>query len=502
MAQKGFARNFKPLELLTEEQVEEIHKGTLEVLWVTGVRVEHEKALKLFESNGCKVDYEEMRVRIPPALVEECLRKCPSSFHVKARDSKDDLVFGGNSIYFGAACGMKTVDTGTWEPQVPTRKENYDAVIVLDALPTLHFLPPYTPYFGFEDVPPCMAMTESFASRVRSSTKCVCTNSNNNADVFAIEMAQALGIELLGIGLISPPLTISGASVEANYRFAAAGFPIRICSGDTMGATSPATIIGSTVSNNAEVISQVVLAQLIKPGTRVVVKDFIFPQNMKSGAPVFGAIETVSHNVVFNQIFRKYDIPRASTTCFPSAKLPDYQCGYEKAIFIFAAALSGANYIEPHGGVFGELTHHPIQSILDNDLAGIIGRFIEGVTVNKETLATELIEEVGSGPDHFLNKAHTRKWWKLEQFVPWVADRLTYSEWMDSGKKTCLDYAREKMEEILATHKPTPLTSSQEEDIERILEEARRYYKEKGLITDEEMAAYRKSMASPNYPYG
>ncbi|GAI85417.1 unnamed protein product, partial [marine sediment metagenome] len=59
MALKGFTRNFRPLEILTEEQVEAIHRGTLEVLWVTGVRVEHERALKLFESNGCKVDYDD-----------------------------------------------------------------------------------------------------------------------------------------------------------------------------------------------------------------------------------------------------------------------------------------------------------------------------------------------------------------------------------------------------------------------------------------------------------
>ena len=502
MALKGFTRNFRPLEILSEEEIEAIHKGTLEVLWVTGVRVEHEKALKLFENNGCKVDHDEMMVRIPPALVEECLRKAPSSFHVKARDSKNDLVLGGNTLYFGAAMGMETVDIDTWEPRVPTRKENYDAVTVLDALPALHFLPPYTPYFGFEGVPSCMAMTESFASRVRNSTKCVCTNSNNNADIFAIEMAQALGMELLGVGLISPPLTISGPSVEADFRFAEADFPIRICSGPVMGSTSPATIAGSTIIHNAEIIAQVVLAQLIKPGMRVAVKDFIFPQNMRTGAPVFGAIETVLHNVVFNQIFRKYDIPRASTTCFPNAKLPDYQCGYEKATFIFGAALSAANYIEPHGGVYGELTHHPLQSILDDDLANIVGRFIEGVTVNNETMAIDLIHEVGPIPGYFLNREHTRKWWKLEWFVPEAADRLTYPEWLATGKKTCIDYAREKMEKILATHKPTPLTPSQEEDIERILEEAREYYKKRGMISEEEMAAYRRSMKSPNYPYG
>jgi len=173
MALKGFTRNFKPLEILTEEQVEAIHRGTLEVLWVTGVRVEHERALKLFESNGCKVDYDDMRVRIPPALVEECIRKAPSSFHAEARDYKKSLMLGDNNLYFGGAPGLQTLDLDTWEPRVATRKENYDGVTVLDALPNVHFLCPYTPYFGFEGVPPCDAGEPSCQNEERDQV-CLC----------------------------------------------------------------------------------------------------------------------------------------------------------------------------------------------------------------------------------------------------------------------------------------------------------------------------------------
>lgn len=72
MSRKGFVRNFKPLEILTEEQVESINRGILYVLEETGVRVEHQKAMELLKKNGCKVDYDEMRVRIPSGLVEEC----------------------------------------------------------------------------------------------------------------------------------------------------------------------------------------------------------------------------------------------------------------------------------------------------------------------------------------------------------------------------------------------------------------------------------------------
>ena len=126
MAMRGFTRKFGPLEILAEEEVEAIHRGTLEVLWVTGVRMEHERALKLFESNGCKIDYADMRVRIPPALVEDCLRKTPSSFHAQARDHKNSLMIGGNTLCLAVAPGTQTVDIETWEPRPATRKENYD----------------------------------------------------------------------------------------------------------------------------------------------------------------------------------------------------------------------------------------------------------------------------------------------------------------------------------------------------------------------------------------
>ncbi|MCJ7792243.1 MAG: trimethylamine methyltransferase family protein, partial [Dehalococcoidia bacterium] len=186
-----------------------------------------------------------------------------------------------------------------------------------------------------------------------------------------------------------------------------------------------------------------------------------------------------------------------------SSKKPDFQTGYQKALNALAGALTGSHLLALHGSLYGELTAHPLQAILDDDIAGMIGRFIEGVTVTDETIALELIEQVGPIPGHYLNTAHTREWWKKEQFVPKVADELTYPEWIKSGKKDCLDYAKERMEEILATHRVSiPLTLSQEEDIKRILNEAREYYRKKGMISDEEWAVYKeKVLKSPDYRF-
>jgi trimethylamine:corrinoid methyltransferase-like protein len=502
MAMNGFVRKFKPLEILTEEQVRAIHLATLDVLETTGVRIEHEGGLKLLEKNGCKVDWEEKRARMPAGLVEECLAKVPSQFRLRARSPKNDLLMGGDRVYFQTFAGMQSIDLETWEPRPPTRQENYEAVLVQDACPNLHFLSTYTPWFGWKGLPSVMAIPESDASRLRYSTKAIETGSSYDSEVFAIMLAQAVGADVLGYMGGSPPLTWYENAIEACFRLVGAGYPLQVISGNTMGANGPASIAGSTVTNNAELMSGIVLAQLIRPGTPMMVMDFCFPQNMRGGGPLFGDIGAFLHNVVFNQIWRSYGIPTKTPPAGASnSKQIDYQCGYEKAMGALLNALSGTNVIPLQGGLNGELTRHPLITILDDDMAAMIGRFLDGVQVTDDSIALDLINQVGPVPGFYLDKAHTRSWWRKEQVMTGVADRLTYPEWMRTGKKSALDHAKAKMEQIVSTHKPEPLTPQQEQAVEDVLKEARGYYRKKGLIGVEEWQVYLEQLESPGYPY-
>lgn len=143
-----------------------------------------------------------------------------------------------------------------------------------------------------------------------------------------------------------------------------------------------------------------------------------------------------------------------------------------------------------------------MQAVIDDDIAGMLGRFLEEIEINNETLAVEVIDEVGPIPGHYLNRPHTRKWWKKEQFIPRSADRLTHPEWLRQGKKDCITLANEKCKELCTSHTVNPsLTESQEQDIEKILKEAREYYKKRGLISDKEWDEYKKDIESPDYPY-
>ncbi len=495
MALRGFLRRFKPFELITEEQVEQIHEGTLDVLAESGVKIYNDEALKVFKKNGCTVDFDTKLVRFPPALVEECLRKCPSSFRVKARNPDHDLILGLDHVVFFNFPGRDIVDLKTWESRPPSRQEHIDLVTVLDALPTVHFINNY-PYFGYRGIPENMKEMEGAAIRLAHSTKVTMEIANNDIDRFTFRMAKAISTELFANPNTSSPLTCYTDQTNACFLAAEYDLPSMIWDGATAGSTAPASIAGAVITSSAELIPYIVLLQLLKPGARVAVANLALPQNMKTGAPAFGDICVSLHLAAFNQVWRKYGIPTvASSSGVSNSKVIGFQLAYEKTIPSLIAAISGASAVQIHSSVYGEITSHPVQAILDDDIAAMIGRFVEGLEVSEDSLAVDLINKVGPIPGHFLGQAHTRRWWNREQYVTESADRLTYPEWKNAGKKNDIDYAKERMEQILSTHTvQPPLTQSEEEEIEKILHEAREYFRNEGFISSSEWQEYMKTL--------
>jgi trimethylamine--corrinoid protein Co-methyltransferase len=198
-----------------------------------------------------------------------------------------------------------------------------------------------------------------------------------------------------------------------------------------------------------------------------------------SGGPVFGSAAAMLHIAAFGQLWRSYRLPLFANSGWTNAKQMDYQDGWEKSLTTMVIGLSGCNVANFHGGVYGELAFHPLQALMDDDVAGTVGRFLEGVRVDRDTLAVELIEKTGPIPGDFLTSAHTREFLRQELYLPQAADMLTYQEWETQGRKSALEVARERMAEILATHRPLPLPEDQDREIERILARARRHYQDR-----------------------
>jgi trimethylamine--corrinoid protein Co-methyltransferase len=201
-----------------------------------------------------------------------------------------------------------------------------------------------------------------------------------------------------------------------------------------MGGTGPAAFAGGLVASNAEMMSGIVLVQLLNPGLGTIANCFVFPQNMWTGAPGFGQIGISIFQAGYTQMWRaKYGLPTLLGACGPMAsKQPDAQFGYEKGIACVIGSLCGGTIINAIGGLHGELTYHPAVSVLDNDMAGMIGRFLEGMKVNHETLAIDLIEKVGPIPGWTM----PRRGWKKSWTTTSTRCRKTRRKsWIESWKK-------------------------------------------------------------------
>ena len=243
-----------------------------------------------------------------------------------------------------------------------------------------------------------------------------------------------------------------------------------------MGASAPVTSPPPLVSFGAEALAGVVLTQLARQGTRVSVEDSVLPMGMSSGGPQFGSLSAMLHTAAFGQVWRRYGIPLFADSGWTNAKRIDFQDGWERSLTAMVIALSGCHVANHHGGVFGELAFHPLQAILDDDVAGIIGGFIEGVRVDRETVALDLIQSVGPIPGDFLVfRAHPGAL-QGGDVRPARGRPTLYQEWELKGGKDTLDHARARMEEILRTHEPLPLPPEQDREIERILGKARAHY--------------------------
>ncbi len=466
MALEGYLCK-KPLELLSQEEKETIHEKSLEILKNTGVVFRWEPALKVLKGAGCDVDFETQRVRFPQDVIAAGIKSCPSSFTIKARDPQYDLAIKLNRVYFTNQSGPFLYDLKTGTRKRGTAKDFAEVCIIIDALENIHNI--RGPFTSIADLPPEVTTEYRVAECFRHCTKSQTSGGANFSAKWNIEIAKAVGVELLGGSSCEPPLTYTADNCDAIMRYAEAGWATYMNSGAQCGATSPATLAGTVLQMNVEFLSCLILQQVVKPGVGFIYGSESMPLDMRHGYLAFG-IEGYMLAVAANEMTNFYNIPGLTFTIQTGAKFPnDQQAGYEKAMATLLYAQAGASYIVGAGGIDDESGFSIEQLIIDNEMYGMVARFLRGITVNEETLAADLIQKVGPLPGNYLREAHTKKWWKQEQFLPNLSYRLSFEEWVRDGSKDVAARAKERAVEILNTHEVPPLPEDVDREISKIL---------------------------------
>jgi trimethylamine--corrinoid protein Co-methyltransferase len=253
--------------------MDKIHRATVKVLENTGVQFRHDEALNILEKNGALVDRKTKTAKIPEAVFDEFRDKAPNEFPRFNRSGKRvsmrkdfSIATFGDGTYF-------TDRDGTQRPS--TLKDIEKIMIVGDALENVD-----EPWVGSmpTDLHPSVQMIHSFEVSINNSpTKPVPFLSGENGD--QMRYAMRIGVVLLGGmeelrktpvvsggGWATSPLVHANEILDSQIMAAEEGFPTYCGSMATAITTAPATLAGTLVVWNAEVMSSLVLSQMIASG--------------------------------------------------------------------------------------------------------------------------------------------------------------------------------------------------------------------------------------------
>jgi trimethylamine---corrinoid protein Co-methyltransferase len=456
-----------PHEYLSRQEVGRIVDGALEVLADTGMVVAHAKALALLQEAGCGVDMATQRVKFPRVLVEWAMAQSPATFEQQARNPALTLNWGGGTVYFGAFPGFTSLDLATRERRISTVPDLARLSRLCDAMAEVHTICQPTPHLS--DKPAEVEMEWVLATTFRNTEKTTMGAAFAGCSRWVVEMCQVLGQQVHGSICMASPLTIPVDQAQGVLDYAGAGHPLHLLSGPMRGASGPATMAGTLVLQTAEILGGHVLGQLVRPGNGAIYVGYATPMDMRLGTMASGSIDVGIMGAASGQIARYLGMPSAVFFPMTDAKLPDAQASYERHLQALLCAQAGVNHIMALGGLENEGAFSPEQMVIDNEVCGMIAKVLDGIRVDDERLAIQLIKDVGPIPGNYLGKDHTRKHWREDYFLPKVSVREGYDAWLAGGSKGALERAAEIAAHLMATHQVKPLPPEVDCELDRIL---------------------------------
>ncbi len=465
-------------QMLSDSQLAEIHHASLEILRRTGVRVQEPEARELLGDAGCRISDGDL-VKFPAAVVEEALRRAPSRIVLCSSTGEPRVYLEGRRTFFGTGSDLlHTLDLETGKRRLSRLSDVRDTARLADSLPNLDFvmsmaLP--------SDLAPATSDRHSFLAMITNTTKPVvftAWDENGLADIITMAEAIVGGADALTfnpflLAYLEPttPLQHSQPVLRKMLMMADRRLPIVYAPGGVDGASAPVTAAASLALANAEVLSGLTIAQLRQPGTPVVYGSGSGPLDMRTTVAAYASPEFMRHCKAMAELGQRfYHLPTWGFSGCSDAKLPDIQAGVDSSLWILWTALSGANLVHDIGYLESGMTCSYEMIVICDEIIGFVRRLLGGIQLTPETLALDVIDEVGPGGDH-LSTDHTLRHFK-ECWYPKIFDRSSYQSWAEAGRPEAVTQARQAARDAIATPLPEPLPEQVSEALQDVVEAA------------------------------
>ncbi len=454
------------IRYFSDDQVQRIHAGAMELLETHGFAVEHRGALEMLRDHGAEVDFEKQVVRVKPNLVEKCMGSTINRFRLGARDPHNGVtVETAPKIPVTRNGGGvdRIIDIETGEFRDMQLDDTAALFRLFDALDCIDVVSPLYPL----DVPEAVRDLVVLQTLFQNTTKHVNirTFSKKNLEVL-VKMGQLVAgsedefrqnpvFSLFDSPL--SPLKFPELTVDVFLTAGKYGIPLYMANLPIAGGTGPFTLAGMVQLLHTELLASVVICQTAYPGAPMLLHPLAMTMDWQTLLGLSGSIEatmiTAGSIQVCNEIF---DMPVDVHGPWSDTYIADSQSMLERTFQTLLPAQAGAASIAGFGDLQAGMAFCPIQLGIDEELIGFTFKALEGIPVDDDRLAVEAIRRVGFG-GNFMTDETTIKYLRTDYYQPKTLNRLSREEWTKAGCQDINARAKQRVKQLIATHRPTPL---------------------------------------------
>ena len=461
------------IEFLSTEQIDQIHNTSMAIMENIGVRFAESESIAIFRENGFKIDSNV--VFFNEKQVMSALESVPELFKLHARNPNRSVVIGDGKPVFAPAYGAPFLVDPEIGKRMPEMEDYHNLVRLAHALPNQDL----SGHLMVEpsDVPAKHAHLYMLQSNIFHSDKPFLGSTEGvygacqTMDMLEILFGDGLDKPVV-IGLINPisPLGFSKEMSNALIVYAKAGQPVIIASLVMAGSTGPITLAGVLAQQNAEILAGIVLSQLVNPGAPVIYGSTSTNIEMKSGALAIGSPELSMLVSAHAQLARFYRLPSRAGGALTDSSSPDAQSGFESMLSLMTTVNCGVDFVLHSAGILSSYLAFSYEKfVMDDEMCGMIRHYRHGISVEPDTLAYDVIKNVGPG-GNFLMEMHTVERCRSEYWKPNLVDRKGLEAWTRGGRRSAIDRAGERWRNLLAEYSAPPLDETIKRQLDQYVE--------------------------------
>ncbi|MBN2503528.1 MAG: trimethylamine methyltransferase family protein [Anaerolineales bacterium] len=447
--------HIKPtLQTLTDSQIEQVHYQALAILGRVGVRVDSERARKLFAKAGAKLE-DDHTVKLSPQIVAAAIESAPSRVDIYDRNGKSIIHLDGEDQqqpYFGIGVTNLHYQEPQTDEIVPFTRAHMAAAVRLGH--TLNAFDLVSTIGIINDVPPEVADFYETLEMVANTTKPLMLLVSEESNFpHVLDMLTDLHGDLPPKPFVVPyfnpitPLIINTATVDKMFATIERGLPFIYSSYGMAGATTPVTAGGTLALLTAELLAGLVLSQLIQPGTPIILGMLPAYFDMRQMLS-FYAPQTFLLNLACAEMLAHYGLPHAGTSGSGNGWETDLVTAGEQWLNHLTAFTGKVGLVPFVGGNFDSLVFSPLTVAYVAEVIAAARSFSEGFALDVDI---DEIEAVGPGGNFLTSEstlAHYRQMYRSAVF-----ERLSLEAWREKGQPKALEQLRAHTLELMRNPK-------------------------------------------------